>query len=324
MKSKKIVVTGSGGFIGSHLVEELLLQGAEVTAFVRYNSKSDFGFIKDINSKNLNIYQGDLRDLDSVNKALIGQDIVFHLGASVGIPYSYENPWDAFETNVRGTLNVLTAVKNHGLERMIHTSTSETYGSAQYTPMDELHPLRGQSPYSASKIAADKLVESFWLSFDTPVSTVRPFNTYGPRQSARAIIPAIINQALTKDKISLGSLDPKRDLTFVKDTVRGFISVANSSDTIGEVVNLGSGSDITIGDLAKKIIKIIDSDLEIEFDSRRERPEKSEVMHLCGDTSKVFKLTGWKPEVTIDDGLELTIDWIKSNLSFFQSERYTI
>ena len=324
MKNKKVVVTGAGGFIGSHLVEELLSIGAEVTAFVRYNSKSDFGFINNLKNNNLTICQGDLRDFDSVNNAIKGKEIVFHLGASVGIPYSYVNPWDAFETNVRGTLNVLTSVKNFNIEKMIHTSTSETYGTAQYTPMDELHPLKGQSPYSASKIAADKLVESFWLSYDTPVATVRPFNTYGPRQSARAIIPTIINQALTKNKVSLGSLDPKRDLTFVRDTVAGFISIANSPKTLGEVVNLGSGSAISIGDLANKIIDLIGTDVEINFDGSRERPEKSEVMHLCGDTSKVFELTGWNPEIDINEGLRLTIDWIKSNLDLFKSEIYTV
>lgn len=327
MKNLKILVTGAGGFIGSHLVESLLSEGAEVTAFVRYNSRSDFGFLENINKKseaNLDIVQGDLRDQYSVNEVVKEKDIVFHLGALIAIPYSYQNPWDAFETNVRGTLNILTAVKEFGVKRLVHTSTSETYGSALYVPINESHPLQGQSPYSASKIAADKFAESFHLSYGTPISIIRPFNTYGPRQSARAVIPTIITQALIKGKVVLGSLSPTRDFTFVKDTVSGILMSSKEEKTIGEVINLGSNFEISIEDLAKKIISHIDPNIELVTSQKRKRPKKSEVNRLYSDNTKAKKVMGWEPNTDFDDGLKETIDWIKKNSDIYKTDSYII
>ena len=327
MLDKKILVTGAGGFIGSHLTEILLSKGAKVTALVRYNSRSDFGFLNRLSKKgenNLEIIQGDLRDYYSVDKAVQNQDMVFHLGSLIAIPYSYSNPWDAFETNVKGTLNVLTAVKEHRIQKLIHTSTSETYGSAQYVPIDEKHPLQGQSPYSASKIAADKFAESFWLSYNTPVAIIRPFNTYGPRQSSRAVIPTIISQALYKGSIQLGSLSPKRDFTFVYDTVDAFIKIAESDKTVGEVINIGSNSEISIKEIADKIIKIIDSSISISTFEERQRPESSEVTRLLADNTKAKELLGWEPKYSLDNGIDLTINWIRENLELYNPDKYTI
>jgi len=324
IENKKILVTGAGGFIGSHLTERLLQSGSEVTAFVRYNSRSDFGFLQELENENLEIKQGDLRDQYSVMEAMKGKDLVFHLGALIAIPYSYLNPWDAFETNVKGTLNILTAAKHYGVEKLINTSTSETYGTARYVPINEDHPLQGQSPYSASKIASDKFVESFISSYELPVTTLRPFNTYGPRQSSRAVIPTIITQVLTQDILKLGSLSPTRDFTFVKDTVEGFVKVAKSDKTVGEVTNIGSGAEISIGHIAKKIISIIGKEIEIEEDKRRKRPSKSEVQRLICDNSKAKELFDWQPNYSLDEGLEITVNWIKENLKIYNPENYTV
>jgi len=326
-EGKRVLVTGAAGFIGSHLTEELLEQGAQVTALIRYNSRSDFGFVSHLVNRadsSFNIIQGDLRDQLSVRDAVRDQDIVFHLGALIAIPYSYLNPWDAFETNVRGTLNVLEAVKEFGVARLVHTSTSETYGTAEYVPIDELHPLKGQSPYSASKIAADKFVESYFDSYGLPVRTIRPFNTYGPRQSARAIIPTIISQAIVNNKLTLGSLEPRRDLTFVKDTVSAFLLMGECSNINGEVINIGSNFDISIGELVKEIENVIGKKLKLEISDDRIRPSNSEVMHLLADNSKAKKLINWSPQYNLKTGLQLTVDWIEKNIEIFNTERYII
>jgi len=327
LKGKRVLVTGAGGFIPSHLTEELVRAGAEVTAFIRYNSRNDWGLLEDLPDDirdGMDIVAGDLKDADAVRNVCRGKEIIFHLGALIAIPYSYVNPRDHVETNVIGTLNVLTAARELEPERVVITSTSEVYGTAQYTPIDENHPLQGQSPYAASKIAADKIAESFYLSYEVPVATVRPFNTYGPRQSARAVIPTIISQALTSDTVRLGSLTPRRDLTFVKDTVRGFILAAQKKDAIGEVVNLGTKGDVSIGELADKCIALIGKKCEIVTDEQRVRPEGSEVMQLLADNTKAGKLLGWKPEVTLDDGLKATIEYIRDNTARFKADIYNI
>lgn len=323
----KVLVTGAGGFIGSHLVEELVRRGAEVRAFVRYNSRGTAGFIQDMDDdvrEHIDLYFGDLKDPDAVRNAMDGMRVVFHLGALIGIPYSYVNPYDVVQTNVMGTLNVLTAARLLGTERVVHTSTSEVYGSARYVPIDEAHPLQGQSPYSASKIGADKLAESFYLSFGLPVSTVRPFNTYGPRQSMRAVIPTTIVQALTQDYVKLGSLHPTRDFTYVLDTARGFIAAAESEDSVGRVHNLGTGQEISIGDLAKLIIKLTGRDVRLETESSRLRPEGSEVNRLLSNNGLAKELTGWEPQVSFDEGLSATIEWISKNLDVYQAKGYVV
>ena len=324
LRGKKVFVSGAGGFIGSHLTERLLDLGCEVNAFLRYSSKGDLGFLSNIKNKNLNIIHGDLRDDLSVKEAIDGNEIVFHLGAMIAIPYSYVNPLDAFETNVKGTINVLRAVKDCSVSKMIHTSTSETYGTAKYVPIDEKHPLQGQSPYSASKISADKFVESFYNSYDTPVAIIRPFNTYGPRQSARAVIPTIITQALVKNKITLGSLHPTRDFTYVKDTVNGFIQVAKSNKSIGQVINVGSNEEISIEKLVNMICDLLGKKIKVETSSDRIRPSKSEVDRLLANTSKAKQLFDWKTEYNLRSGLSETIEWIKSNLSLYDTENYNI
>lgn len=324
---KKVLVTGAGGFIGSHLVEELVKDGYDVRAFVHYNSNSNWHNLDKIPIDILNsieVVSGDVADPFSVNNAVKGCDSVFHLAALIGIPYSYVAPASYVSTNVNGTLNVLEACRKHNVERVLHTSTSETYGSAQYVPIDEKHPLVGQSPYSASKIGADKLAESYYLSFETPVTIVRPFNTFGPRQSMRAIIPTIIVQALTKNRLTLGSLDPVRDLTFVMDTARGFIAASKSDKTIGELINLGVGKGVTIGKLVEIIGQLLGVDLPIETDQKRVRPAGSEVMELISNNSKALELMNWQPEVTLIDGLQATIDYIEQNLSQFKAGIYAV
>ena len=326
-EGSKVLVTGAGGFIGSHLVEELVRRGAKVRAFVRYNSRGTAGFLQDMDNdvrENIEIYFGDLKDPDAVRNSMEGVRTVFHLGALIGIPYSYVNPYDVIQTNVMGTLNVLTAARLLGTERVIHTSTSEVYGSARYVPIDEAHPLQGQSPYSASKIGADKLAESFHLSFGLPVSTVRPFNTYGPRQSMRAVIPTTIVQALTQDYVKLGSLHPTRDFTYVLDTARGFIAAAESEASIGRAHNLGTGQEISIGDLAKLIIKLTGRNVRLETESSRLRPEGSEVNRLLSNNSLAKELTGWEPQVSFDEGLSETIQWISKNLDLYQTKGYIV
>jgi NAD dependent epimerase/dehydratase len=310
--NKSVLVTGAGGFIGSHLVEALLSRGARVRAFVRYTSRNDWGWLDTIPTnrrKELHIFRGDLQDSESVRKAMRECGIVFHLGALIGIPYSYVNPREYVAVNIVGTFNVLNAALDLGIERVVHTSTSEVYGTAQYVPMDEKHPLRAQSPYAATKIAADKLAESYWCSFGLPVTILRPFNTYGPRQSARAVIPTTITQALTANQIQLGSMSPVRDLTFVEDTVGGFIQAAECEAAVGEVINIGAGRGISIGELTAQIIDVIGRSVEIVRDPARVRPDQSEVQQLIADTSKARRLFGWQPRVSLKDGLHRTIEW---------------
>jgi len=313
---KKVLVTGAGGFIGSHLIERLIDLGADVKGFARYNSRNDWGLLEIIPSQKLDslqIISGDLQDYDAVFSAVRDVDVIFHLGSLISIPYSYIRPRDTIENNILSTLNILTAARDLGVEKVVHTSSSEVYGTALYVPIDEKHPLQGQSPYSASKIGADKIAESFYCSFDLPVETIRPFNTYGPRQSARAIIPTIITQAIEQEKIKLGSLFPTRDYTFVKDTVNGFISTAESKSSIGEVINIGSNFEISMGDLAQRISSLLNKDIMIMQDSSRVRPLKSEVKRLWCDNAKAKRLLGWEPQVSLDEGLKETIEWISEN-----------
>jgi len=328
LKNKKVLVTGADGFIGSHLTEKLAEMGAVVTAFVQYNSFNSWGWIDTLDrgvQKELEVYTGDIREYDSISKAVNGKEVVFHLAALIAIPYSYQSPSAYVRTNVEGTLNVMEACRVYNTEKVVHTSTSEVYGTAQYVPIDEKHPLQGQSPYSASKIGADKMAESYYRSFNLPVATIRPFNTYGPRQSARAIIPAIISQILAGHKtIKLGSLTPTRDLNYVKDTVNGFIRMAEVDQSTGRTINVGSNREISIGDLAQKIISLTGRNVSIEYDESRLRPEKSEVNRLWCDNSKALEILGWKPEYTLESGLMETIEWIKNNLHYFKTDIYNV
>lgn len=328
LKNKKILVTGGEGFIGSHLVERLVELGAEVTALVQYNSFNNWGWIESFsdNIKNqISIITGDVREFDNINKAIKGKNIVFHLAALIAIPYSYQSPSAYVRTNIEGTLNVLEACKTNEIEKLVHTSTSEVYGTAQYVPIDEKHPLQGQSPYSASKIGADKMAESYFSSFNLPVSTARPFNTYGPRQSARAVIPTIIAQALLGNKtIKLGALSPTRDFNYVKDTVEGFIRIAEVDGTIGQVINIGTGEEISIGELANNIINIINPSIEIQCDEQRIRPEKSEVNRLLCNNEKAKEYLKWQPKYTLNEGLEETIEWIRKNTHHYKANIYNV
>jgi NAD dependent epimerase/dehydratase len=324
----KILVTGAGGFIGSHLTEELVKQGASVRALVRYNSRDDRGLLEDLPMEiqnQLEIVPGDLKDPDGVKKAVKGCSKIYHLGALIAIPYSYVHPLDFIQTNVVGTANLLNAcLENDALERVIHTSTSEVYGTALHLPIDEKHPLQAQSPYAASKIAADKLAESYYLTFGLPVATLRPFNTFGPRQSLRAIIPTIISQALKEGKIRLGNTRPRRDLLFVKDTVRGFIEVGMCEAAVGKVVNIGTGRDVAIDELVRKILDLSGQEKEIEIEDRRIRPDKSEVMQLLSDTRLAQKLLGWTPRYSLEEGLRETIEWYRRNLPRFKVGSYPL
>lgn len=326
LNSKRILVTGAGGFVGSHLIEKLLKISGDVTAFVRYNSRNDYGMLdrlpRGITDK-IEVISGDLRDSDAVRDAVKGKDVIFHLASLIAIPYSYKHPREVVETNVIGTLNILMAAKEYRTAKIIHTSTSEVYGTAQYIPMDEQHPLQGQSPYSASKIAADKIAESFHLSFRLPVATIRPFNAYGPRQSARSVIPTVITQALSGDKIYLGSLSPRRDFTYVDDVLDGFIKIAELDEAVGRVINIGSNFDISVKELVEKISSIIGKKLIIKIDKKRTRPENSEVMRLRADNLLAKRLLGWKPIISLDKGLKLTIDWMSENLNLYK-RGYTI
>lgn len=321
MKAKKVLVTGADGFIGSHLVEGLLEAGCDVKAFVFYNSFNSWGWLDSFSAdklKAIDVFVGDIRDPNGVRRAIKGMDEVFHLAALIGIPFSYHSPDSYVDTNIKGTLNVLQAAKEFGTKRVLVTSTSEVYGTAIYTPIDEKHPLQGQSPYSATKIAADKIAESFHRSFGLPVTIVRPFNTYGPRQSARAVIPTVITQLLGgKTKIHLGSLRPIRDFTYVEDTVDGFIEIAKNSKTIGEEINVASGEAICIGDLARRIISQLNPKARIVCDKERVRPADSEVGCLLGSTEKIHKLTRWKSSYSLDQGLSKTIEWFKSGKQSF-------
>jgi dTDP-glucose 4,6-dehydratase len=305
----------------------LVRAGANVTAFLHYNSRNDPGLLRYVTlpvKDSVRYYFGDLRDEHAVRQAMREVQVVFHLGASIGIPYSYVHPQDVVHTNVLGTLNVLSAAKELGVERVVHTSTSEVYGTARYVPINEAHPLQGQSPYAASKIGADKLAESFYLSYQLPVTTVRPFNTYGPRQSARAVIPTIIVQMLTQARIKLGSLHPRRDFTYVTDTATGFMKAAASEATIGEVVNVGSGREISIGELFHHIRDLVGRDVTLEVEEERVRPDGSEVERLLADVCKAKELMGWTPTVSFTEGLQKTITWIEHHLDLYQANQYTV
>ncbi len=321
---RKVIITGAGGFIGSHLTERLVELGAQVRAFVHYNSLGKWGWLDHSPVVDeIEVIPGDIADRDSVRKAVKSREYVFHLAALIGIPYSYQAPSSYVQTNIVGTLNVLQSSLDEGVGRVMQTSTSETYGSARYVPIDEEHPLQGQSPYSATKIGADKLAESFNRSFDLPVSIVRPFNTYGPRQSARAIIPTVITQGLTQSEIRVGNLDPTRDLNYVADTVEGFLCIAAASNAIGEVINLGTGKEISMRNLVEMIAKLIDKDLSVVSEDDRVRPKASEVDRLCADISKAENL-GWKPRYSLKEGLQSTIAWIKDHLEMYRPDSYSI
>jgi NAD dependent epimerase/dehydratase len=328
LRGAAVLVTGAGGFIGSHLCERLVAQGADVTAMIRYKSTSDWGnleFLSCATRGRLKVVSGDVNDSDFVANVVMGKDMVFHLAALIAIPYSYIAPRSYFRTNVEGTLNVMEACRRSKVAAIVHTSTSEVYGSAQYTPIDEHHPLQGQSPYSASKIGADKLVESYARSFDLPVVTLRPFNTFGPRQSARAVIPTIISQAVASDIIRLGSLDTIRDLTDVDDTVAGFIAAATAARRVpGQEINLGVGKAISIGDLARRILDVMNVTKPIITEQNRTRPLNSEVDRLLSDNTKARTLLGWYPKVALDDGLAATVPFIEENIAKFRHSSYTL
>ena len=322
---KRVLVTGAGGFIGSHLVEALLRKGARVRAFVRYTSRNDPGLLRLLSPEDfsqIELVAGDLRDEFAVDKAVEGCELVFHLGALISIPYSYFHPAEVASTNFIGTLNMLMACREHEVTRLVHTSTSEVYGTARQVPIDENHVLQGQSPYSASKIGADKLVESFVASYELPAVTVRPFNTFGPRQSARAVIPTIITQALVQDEIKLGNLSTTRDFTFVADTVNGFLCAAEARAVEGQVFNLGTGEEISVGDLANRIIDRVGRTVQVVEDSSRLRPEASEVMRLLSDNSLAIQRLGWNPQFTLDQGLDQTIAWVRGHLDHYRVGTY--
>jgi NAD dependent epimerase/dehydratase len=322
---KRVLVTGAGGFIGSHLTERLVSLGASVRALVHYNALGSQGWLdQSTHRKDIEILAGDICDRDSVRQAMQGREVVFHLAALIAIPYSYHAPASYVRTNVEGTLNVMQAARELGPECVVHTSTSEVYGTARYAPIDEAHPLQGQSPYSASKIGADKIAESFHLSFGVPVVTVRPFNTFGPRQSARAVIPTIITQCLAGRPVRLGSLSPTRDLNFVGNTVDGFLHAASSKDAVGKTVNLGSGREISIGDLAELIGRLLNFPIRIECDEQRVRPQNSEVERLIAANALAARLIGWSPKVTLEDGLLQTIEWLRNNLERYRPDVYNI
>ena len=324
---RKVTVTGAGGFIASHLVERLVVAGAMVKAFVRYNSRGDPGLLVHVEPHVLSqveIIAGDLRDISAVKSAMQGVSHVFHLGALIAIPYSYVHPAEVVETNVLGTMNVLLAGMENRVARIVHTSTSEVYGTALHVPIDELHPLQGQSPYSASKIGADKIAESFYLSFDLPVVTLRPFNTYGPRQSARAVVPTIITQALTQDVVYLGNLDARRDLTFVADTVDGFVAAGKVPGVEGETFNLGKGEEVSIRELAEEIICLVGKSVDLVVDESRLRPAKSEVQRLLSDNRQALQRFGWSPKVGLGEGLKMTIDWISEHIDLYRPGQYQV
>lgn len=330
MKNKTVLVTGADGFIGSHLTEELVKEGYQVKAFVFYNSFNSWGWLDSFSKEiltGIEVFCGDVRDPNGVREAMKGCDMVFHLAALIGIPFSYHSPDSYVDTNIKGTLNILQAARELEIEKVLVTSTSEVYGTAQYVPIDEKHPFQAQSPYSASKVGADRIAESFYRSFSLPVTIVRPFNTYGPRQSARAVIPTIITQLVSgKKEICLGDLTPKRDMNYVKDTCRGFIEIAKASRTIGEEINICSGAEFSIGEIAEKLISLINPKAKIVCDDQRVRPEKSEVMRLCGDNAKIKQLTGWQPEYSLGQGLKETIEWFShwENLNRYKADIYNV
>jgi NAD dependent epimerase/dehydratase len=323
---KNILVTGAGGFIGSHLTELLVKKGYKVKAFVHYNSNNNWGWLdKSEISKSIEVIPGDIRDFDSVKNAIKSVDTIFHLAALIGIPYSYVSPMAYIKTNIEGTYNVMQASREIDIENILITSTSETYGTAQYVPIDEKHPAVGQSPYAATKISADEIALSYHRSFDLPVKIVRPFNTYGPRQSARAIIPTVIMQLLSgKKEIHLGNLTPTRDLTFVKDTAKGFYEIAKSDSLIGGITNIGMKDEIQIGELVKLIGELMGCNFDIVSETQRVRPEKSEVERLFCDNSKITSNTNWTPDYTLKTGLIETIDWLKQNINHYKTDLYNV
>ena len=328
LKGKNVLVTGADGFIGSHLVEALIEEGANVTAFAYYNSFNNWGWLDFFPKEKLSkikIFQGDVRDGNCVREAVKDVQCVFHLAALIAIPYSYYAPESYVDTNIKGTLNILQASKDFSIERVFVTSTSEVYGTAKYVPIDELHPFQGQSPYSASKIGADRMAESYYRSYDLPVTIVRPFNTYGPRQSARAVIPTIISQLLAgKTEIKLGNLTPTRDFNYVKDTANGFIQIAKSDKTIGEEINIATGVEISVGDIFEELRLQINKEAKIVNDDVRLRPEKSEVDRLLGSNKKILQLTDWEPKYCLKDGLKETISWLKGNLDKYKTDIYNV
>jgi NAD dependent epimerase/dehydratase len=320
-----VLVTGAGGFIGSHLVEGLLNEGASVRALVRYTSTGSAGFLDELPSEvrsEIDIVYGDLADEDCVRDSMRGIEVAFHLAALIAIPYSYVHPREYVRTNVMGTLNVLQAARELGTRRVVHTSTSEVYGTAQYVPIDEKHPVVGQSPYSATKIGSDKLAESFWRSFELPVTTVRPFNTYGPRQSPRAVVPTIVVQALAGGTVALGSTTPTRDLTFVSDTVEGFMALARTDEAVGQVVNLGTGSEISISDLAALVFRVAGREAAVVSDQARVRPPESEVERLLSDPTRARELFGWEPKVPLEEGIRRVIEYVEAHLDRYDPARY--
>ena len=324
-ENRSVLITGAGGFIGSHLAERLVQEGAKVTSMVHYNALGKWGWLDHSSFVNsMRVIPGDICDRDSLRAAMEGAEFIFHLAALIAIPYSYHAPFSYVRTNIEGTLNILQIARQVGVKRVIHTSTSEVYGTARYTPIDEAHPLQGQSPYSASKIGADKMVEAFNLSFGLPVVTVRPFNTFGPRQSARAVIPTIITQGLRGEAVRLGNLRPTRDLNYVSNTVDGFLMAAQAEQAVGRTINLGSGREISIGDLAGMIGKLMNRDIIIEADKQRYRPDNSEVERLIADAKLANHLLGWQPKISLEEGLQKTIEWIKANPEAYRAGIYVV
>jgi NAD dependent epimerase/dehydratase len=324
-QNKSVLVTGAGGFISSHLVEALAGLGARVRAFVRYNSRGDPGLLAQLPTQvrdGLEIVAGDLRDPQAVASAVEGVDLIFHLGALIAIPYSYLHPYEVVETNVMGTLNVLMAARAAAVGRVVHTSTSEVYGTALSVPISEAHPLQGQSPYSASKIGADKLAESFYCAYSLPVVTIRPFNTYGPRQSARAVIPTIISQTIAGGKLRLGNLNSLRDFTYVSDTVAGFLKGGEMPGVEGQTFNLGTGVEVSVGELVDEVAAIAGKKVEVVVETERLRPDKSEVMRLLSDNSRARRILGWEPSVTLAEGLAMTYRWIETHMAFYHVGAY--
>jgi NAD dependent epimerase/dehydratase len=322
---RRVLVTGAGGFIGSHLTERLVELGADVRALAEYNSLGSWGWLDESPVRDdIEVVLGDVRDRDSTVAAATGREVVFHLAALIAIPWSYDAPAAYVETNVLGTLNVLRAAQTEAVDLVVHTSTSEVYGTARYVPIDEAHPLQGQSPYAASKIGADKIAESFHLSFGLPVATLRPFNTYGPRQSARAVIPTILTQLLVGESVALGNLTPTRDFTYVTDTVEAFVKVVDAESAVGRVLNVGSGREISIGDLAERIETVVEKRASLDLDPARVRPGGSEVERLCANADEARRLLGWDPRVTLDEGLAATAEWIGRNLERYRVGAYTV